>query len=279
MQKFQDVVLDSQGRPVAGAVIAVQEYPGGGAATVYETDAVGAAYTPTTDAFGAFFFYAPNGNYSYTVTVGGVLRKTVTDVEIVDSIEALALKAPLASPTFTGTVVLPSATSIGSVSATELGYLDGVTSAIQTQFTGKASVAAGSWTPTFASSAGTSSFAYTSQDGYYVKLGSLVVASGRIVLDSGGTTLSGNIADKIRLASLPFAGRSGIFCAGTGNVPNYAGFGGATDAPIGFNVQGGLSYANIFTQPQTAPIFASEMNGATATVFMELNFCITYITN
>lgn len=87
MQKFQDVVLDSQGRPVEGAVIAVQEYPGGGAATVYETNNVGAAYVPTTDAYGAFFFYAPNGRYSYTVTVGGVLRKTVTDVEIVDTVD------------------------------------------------------------------------------------------------------------------------------------------------------------------------------------------------
>jgi hypothetical protein len=86
MQKFQDVVLDSQGRPVPGAVIAVQSYPGGSPATVYETDAVGAAYVPTTDAFGAFFFYAPNGRYNYTVTVGGVLRKTVTDVEIVDTV-------------------------------------------------------------------------------------------------------------------------------------------------------------------------------------------------
>lgn len=86
MQKFQDVVLDSQGRPVEGAVIAVQDYPGGGAATVYETNSVGAAYVPTTDAYGAFFFYAPNGRYSYTVTVAGVLRKTVTDVEIVDSV-------------------------------------------------------------------------------------------------------------------------------------------------------------------------------------------------
>ena len=46
---------------------------------------------------------------------------------------ALGLKAPLASPTFTGTVVLPSTTSIGTVSNTEIGYLDGVTSAIQTQ--------------------------------------------------------------------------------------------------------------------------------------------------
>lgn len=52
---------------------------------------------------------------------------------------ALSLKAPLASPTFTGTVALPSTTSIGNVSSTELGYLDGVTSSIQTQFNGKVS--------------------------------------------------------------------------------------------------------------------------------------------
>lgn len=87
MQKFQDVVLDSQGRPVEGAVIAVQEYPGGASATVYETNNVGAAYVPTTDAYGAFFFYAPDGRYSYTVTVAGVLRKAVTDVEIVDTVD------------------------------------------------------------------------------------------------------------------------------------------------------------------------------------------------
>jgi hypothetical protein len=47
----------------------------------------------------------------------------------------LSLKAPLSGPTFTGTVVLPSTTSIGDVSSTEVGYLNGVTSAIQTQFT------------------------------------------------------------------------------------------------------------------------------------------------
>lgn len=47
---------------------------------------------------------------------------------------ALGLLAPTANPTFTGNVGLPATTSIGSVSATELGYLDGVTSSIQTQF-------------------------------------------------------------------------------------------------------------------------------------------------
>lgn len=41
--------------------------------------------------------------------------------------------------TFTGTITLPSTTSIGNVSSLELGYLDGVTSAIQNQLDGKAS--------------------------------------------------------------------------------------------------------------------------------------------
>ena len=37
------------------------------------------------------------------------------------------------SPTLTGTVVLPTTTSIGGVSSAELGYVDGVTSSIQSQ--------------------------------------------------------------------------------------------------------------------------------------------------
>lgn len=44
----------------------------------------------------------------------------------------------LASPVITGTIALPSTTSIGTVSSTEIGYLDGVTSLIQTQLDAKA---------------------------------------------------------------------------------------------------------------------------------------------
>jgi hypothetical protein len=47
--------------------------------------------------------------------------------------DSLAALAPIASPTFTGTVVLPSTTSIGNISETELGYLNGITSSVQTQ--------------------------------------------------------------------------------------------------------------------------------------------------
>jgi len=61
---------------------------------------------------------------------------------------SLSGKAPLASPTFTGTVVLPSTTSIGDVSSTEIGYLDGVTSLVQTQLNAKAPLASPTFTGT-----------------------------------------------------------------------------------------------------------------------------------
>lgn len=55
-------------------------------------------------------------------------------------LSALALKA---SPTFTGTVVLPADTSIGNVSAAEIAFLDGVTSNIQAQINAKSSITGG----------------------------------------------------------------------------------------------------------------------------------------
>jgi hypothetical protein len=51
---------------------------------------------------------------------------------------ALSLKAPLASPIFSGNVVLPSTTSIGTVLSNEISCLDGVTSSIQNQLDAKA---------------------------------------------------------------------------------------------------------------------------------------------
>lgn len=63
--------------------------------------------------------------------------------------------APLASPTFTGTVVLPSATSIGNVTSTEISYVDGVTSSIQTQLDAKAPSASPTFTGTVTLPTGT----------------------------------------------------------------------------------------------------------------------------
>ncbi len=71
------------------------------------------------------------------------LRRILIDDEL-DAIDAVDdLKANLSGPTFTGTVVLPSTTSIGTVSATEISYVDGVTSALQTQLDNKQAVVSG----------------------------------------------------------------------------------------------------------------------------------------
>lgn len=56
--------------------------------------------------------------------------------------DLLLLKANAASPTFTGTVSLPAATSIGTVTNVEIGYLDNVTSSIQTQLNNNTPVGA-----------------------------------------------------------------------------------------------------------------------------------------
>lgn len=82
---------------------------------------------------------------------------TFADLEYVPSIgsvdtqiaTAIADKAPKADPTFTGTVSLPSGTSIGDVSSTEIGYLDGVTSSVQTQLNTLGSDKAPKADPTF----------------------------------------------------------------------------------------------------------------------------------
>lgn len=83
-------------------------------------------------------------------------------------------KAPLASPTFTGTVTLPSTTSIGNVSSTELGYVDGVTSAIQTQLNAKAPLASPTFTGTVTAATLdlTTAATATTATSYFVETGS-----------------------------------------------------------------------------------------------------------
>jgi hypothetical protein len=61
----------------------------------------------------------------------------ITQSQVTNLDTNLGLKANSASPTFTGTVVLPSTTSIGTITNTELSYVDGVTSSIQTQLNNK----------------------------------------------------------------------------------------------------------------------------------------------
>jgi hypothetical protein len=63
-------------------------------------------------------------------TAAGIAQSKISGLT-----EALATKATIDSPTFTGAVVLPATTTIGLVDATEMGFLNGVTSSVQTQLT------------------------------------------------------------------------------------------------------------------------------------------------
>ena len=92
--------------------------------------------------------YAPIASPTFTGIVSGITKSMVGLANVDNTADtakpvstatqtALDLKANLAGPTFTGTVTLPGTTSIGDVSATEIGYVNGVTSAIQTQLDAK----------------------------------------------------------------------------------------------------------------------------------------------
>jgi hypothetical protein len=135
---------------------------------------------------------------------GDNLRAAFTKVNIgIDTINAhtikIPLKAPKANPTFTGIVGLPSTTSIGNVSSTELGYLDNVTSAIQTQLNAKANAsnnytsftgATGS-TKTYTLPDATTSILTTNAAVTVAQGGTGVVSTTAYGLLAGGTTTTG----------------------------------------------------------------------------------------
>jgi hypothetical protein len=72
----------------------------------------------------------------------GYLLKTDAASTYETQAEAASTYAPLASPTLTGTVSLPSTTSIGDVSSIEIGYLNNASANIQTQLNSKAASSA-----------------------------------------------------------------------------------------------------------------------------------------
>ncbi len=83
---------------------------------------------------------ALNDDENFASTVATSLAAKADASVVQGALEDLDLKAPLNSPTFTGGVILPSTTTIGSVSETEIGYVNGVTSNIQVQLDDKAPI-------------------------------------------------------------------------------------------------------------------------------------------
>ena len=86
-------------------------------------------------------------------------RADTTDVHGISDTSDIVTKSGTqtlgGAKTFTGDVVLPTNTSIGTVTSTEIGYVDGVTSAIQTQLDAKAPLASPTFTGTVTLPSGT----------------------------------------------------------------------------------------------------------------------------
>ena len=194
-----------------------------------------------------------------SATIGNVSN---TELQYLDGVTSsvqtqLNAKAPLAGPTFTGTVTLPSTTSIGNVSSTELGYLDGVTSAVQTQLNAKAPTASPTFTGTV--TVGASGIAFT--DGSQTKEG--VPSRTTIIQKSASYTLSDlaerddliemNSASAITLTipanssvAYPVGTSIDILQTGAGQV-TIAGAGGVTvNATPGLKLRAQWSSATLF---------------------------------
>lgn len=74
MQSYSNAVAStSTGLPVSAASVQVNLYPSGTAATIYSSNSLTATKTNpiSTAADGSFFFFAKNGWYTLTITVGG----------------------------------------------------------------------------------------------------------------------------------------------------------------------------------------------------------------
>lgn len=85
MQRYQNSVLGTDGRPVVGATITVL-LSSGATPTLYSDNGTTAltTNTRTTDSSGEYFFYAANGRYNLTVTAPGFTSDSALDVLLFD---------------------------------------------------------------------------------------------------------------------------------------------------------------------------------------------------
>jgi hypothetical protein len=117
----------------------------GGTISFYNGDIVLAQSSNTLTLSGGNFALGANNIYlngQIGQTGSRVSKIWTTDLELTNAptiggVSFMSTFAPINNPTFLGTVSLPITTSIGSVSSTELGYLNNTTSEIQAQINSK----------------------------------------------------------------------------------------------------------------------------------------------
>jgi hypothetical protein len=131
-------------------------------------------------------------------------------------------------PTFTGTVVLPSTTSIGDVSATEVGYLNGVTSAIQTQLDSKPTLTGGEISDTVIPDTIARVSDISNSSTGYIPINTKGQADGVATLDGSGKVPS------TQLDLTTYATLSGPTFTGIVILPSTTSIGNVTSTEIGY---------------------------------------------
>jgi len=123
--------------------------------------------------------------------------------------------------TFTGTVALPSTTSIGNVSSTEIGYLDNVTSAIQTQLNAKSSSASPTFTGQVVVPSGTASAPSISPSGD-TNTGLFFPAADTIAFSEGGVeAMRIDSSGRVTMPYQPYFRAFANATTTSGNIVNY----------------------------------------------------------
>lgn len=168
---------------------------------------------------------------------------------IVADSTALLLKANINGQTFTGTVTLPSTTAIGSVSSTELGYLDGVTSALQTQLNARFTTPSGLTTNTMPKWGGSAfSNSLITDNGTTVTIPTLAATNDALIsgitVGKGGGAVASNTAvglnalagNSTGTANAAYGTNAGRFITGSGNTA-------IGNTALNSNTSGGLNTA------------------------------------
>lgn len=209
-----------------------------------------------------------------TTSIGNV---TATEISYLDNVTssiqtqldaklaiatAASTYAPLASPTFTGTVVLPADTTIGDVSAAELVYLDGVTSNVQTQLDAKAALASPTFTgtpaaPTAASGTSTTQIATTAfvqQVALNNQLPSQTGNAGKYITTDGTNASWADVPDEIPSQT----SHSGEFLTTDGSVLSWAAIPAQVYPSAGIAVSTGSAWDTSLTAPTGAIVGTTD---------------------
>lgn len=97
MQRYQNVVLNTEGQPIVGASVTVKTLAGATASIFSDNSSTVAANPLTTDARGFFSFYAANGRYSLEITGADVSgTHAVSDILLDDETTETAVDGNLA---------------------------------------------------------------------------------------------------------------------------------------------------------------------------------------